>query len=234
MKGNARLGMILAIFAAAGCASLAVVYSITKPSIEMQDQKALNDSLKDLFPEAASFEDISSTLASKVEGVVFEQAFLVKSAQAPLGVAVKATGSSYGGAAKLLVGVTLTRSVAGVRVLELNDTPGLGMNAKNANYFVNKAEKLTFPGQYKGKFLTDPFEVKKDIAAITAATITSRALTTIVKAAADAGAAWLKSQPATEQPASGTAVPGTPAVQAAPAVPAAPATSAAGQTKGGK
>ena len=30
MKGNFRLGVILAIFAAAGCASLAVVYSIMK------------------------------------------------------------------------------------------------------------------------------------------------------------------------------------------------------------
>ena len=232
MKGNFRLGVILAIFAAAGCASLAVVYSITKPSIEMQDQKALNDSLKELFPEAASFEDISSSMKSTTEGVQFDQAFLVKSALAPLGVAVKATGSSYGGAARLLVGVTLTRSVAGVRVLELNDTPGLGMNAKNDNYFVNKANKLTFPGQYKGKFLTDAFEVKKDVAAITAATITSKALTRIVKAAADAGAAWLESQPAATavaQPA-----PETPAPPAVAAPPAAALPPRAAQTKGGK
>ena len=228
MKGNFRLGVILAIFAAAGCASLAVVYSITKPSIEMQDQKALNDSLKDLFPEAASFEDITSTLKSTTEGIQFDQAFLVKSTLAPLGVAVKAAGTSYGGTARLLVGVTLTRSVAGVHVLELYDTPGLGMNAQNVNYFVNKAEKLTFLGQYKGKFLTDAFEVKKDIAAITAATITSKALTRIVKAAADAGATWLESQPAATAAQPAQPAPETPAAQAV-AAPAAPA-----PTKGGK
>lgn len=192
MKDNMKLGLILALFAAAACASLAVVYSVTGPAIAIQSEKALQESLKDIYPEAASFEDITASVKSGVEGVSIEQAFLVKSPLAPLGVAVKAKGSSYGGAARLLVGVSLTRSIAGVRVLELNDTPGLGANAKSATYYVNKADKVTFPGQYTGKYLTDAFEVKKDVAAITAATITSKALTGIVKAAADSAAAWLE------------------------------------------
>jgi len=211
MKGNFRLGLVLAIFAAIGCASLAVVYSITESAIAAQSQKALNASLQEIFPDAASFEDITSSVSSNVQGVKFEQAFLVKSAQALLGVAVKATGSSYGGPAKLLIGVALNRSIAGVRVLELSDTAGLGMNAKNAAYYVKKAEKITFPGQFAGKFLTDPFEVKKDVVAITASTITSRSLTVIIKAAADAAATWLETSTTTaaqtEQaaPASGAA-----------------------------
>ena len=192
MKGNMKLGLVLAIFAAIGCASLAVVYSITESAIAAQSQRALSDSLKEIFPEAASSEDISATLRQGTDGVKFEQAFLVKSSLAPLGVAIKATGSSYGGPAKLLVGVGLNRSIAGVRVLELNDTAGLGANAKNASYYVKKAEKVTFPGQFAGKFLTDPFEVKKDVAAITASTITSRSLTKIIKNAADAAAIWLE------------------------------------------
>ncbi|MCX7028039.1 MAG: FMN-binding protein [Spirochaetes bacterium] len=192
MKGNVRLGVILALFAVVNCASLAFVYSLTEEAIATQDQKALNDSLKEIFPEAASFEDITSTFKPPAEGVKFEKAFLVKSSQANLGVAIKATGASYGGTARLLVGVGLTRSIEGVRVLELNDTAGLGMNAKNASYYVKKTEKITFPGQFTGKFLTDTFEVKKDVAAITAATITSKSLTRIVKAAGDAAAAWLE------------------------------------------
>jgi electron transport complex protein RnfG len=213
MKDNMKLGFILALFAAAACASLAVVYAITGPAIAVQSEKALQESLKDIYPEAASFEDITASVKSSVEGVSLEQAFLVKSSLAPLGVAVKAKGSSYGGAARLLVGVSLTRSIAGVRVLELNDTPGLGANAKSATYYVNKADKVTFPGQYTGKYLTDAFEVKKDVAAITAATITSKALTVIVKAAADSAAAWLETSalaatgsesPAPAEPAAGT------------------------------
>ncbi len=195
MKGIAKLGIVLAIFAAAACASLAIVYSITKPQIEAQDQIALTASLKEIFPEAASFEDISASVQSTDPDVKFTNVMLAKGADAPMGVAVKAEGPSYGGKAVILVGVLLNRSIAGVRILELNDTPGLGANAKNEGYFVNKAQKLTFPGQFAGKFLTDAFEVKKDVAAITASTITSKALTKIVKTSADAGTAWLESSP---------------------------------------
>lgn len=197
MKGIAKLGFILAIFAVVACASLAVVYTVTKPQIEAQEQLALTASLKEIFPEAESFEDVTATLTSSDANVKFLNAVLVKSAMAPLGVAVKAAGASYGGQATLLVGIGLNRSIAGVRVLELNDTPGLGANAKNEGYFVKKAEKVTFPGQFTGKFLTDAFEVKQDVIAITASTITSKALTRVVKTAADAAASWLETQPAT-------------------------------------
>ena len=192
MKGIAKLGFILALFAVAACASLAVVYAITKPQIEAQDQIALTASLKELFPEGETFEDISASVVSENPEVKFQSAMLAKSATAPLGVAIKASGASYGGQATLLVGVQLNRSIAGVRVLELNDTAGLGANAKNEGYYVNKAEKITFPGQFSGKFITDPFEVKNDVVAITASTITSKALTRIVKSSADAAALWLE------------------------------------------
>jgi len=160
MKGIAKLGFILALFAVAACASLAVVYAITKPQIEAQDQIALTASLKELFPEGETFEDISASVVSENPEVKFQSAMLAKSAAAPLGVAIKASGASYGGQATLLVGVQLNRSITGVRVLELNDTAGLGANAKNEGYYVNKAEKITFPGQFSGKFITDPFEVR--------------------------------------------------------------------------
>lgn len=192
MKGIAKLGFILALFAVAACASLAVVYAITKPQIEAQDQIALTASLKELFPEGETFEDISASVVSENPEVKFQSAMLAKSATAPLGVAIKASGASYGGQATLLVGVQLNRSITGVRVLELNDTAGLGANAKNEGYYVNKAEKITFPGQFSGKFITDPFEVKNDVVAITASTITSKSLTRIVKSSADAAALWLE------------------------------------------
>jgi electron transport complex protein RnfG len=209
MKGNFKLGVVLAIFAVVGCVSLAGVYSITESAIAEQSQKALNASLKEIFPDAASFEDVSAKVVSSVTGIKFEQAYLVKSQTAPLGLAIKAVGTSYGGPAKLLIGVKPDRSVAGVRVLELNDTAGLGANAKNPGYFVKKAEKITFPGQFAGKLLTDPFEVKKDVVAITASTITSKSLTVIVKATAEAAATWLESQPVAEAAPAAAAVAAT-------------------------
>lgn len=198
MKSIVKLGFILAIFAVAACASLAVVYSVTKAQIEAQDQLALTASLKEVFPEGDLFEDISASLPSTDPEIKYQSAMLVKKADTPIGVAIKASGASYGGQATLLVGVQLNRSIAGVRVLELNDTAGLGANAKNAGYFVKKAEKVTFPGQFTGKFITDPFEVKNDVIAITASTITSRSLTRIVKVASDSAALWLENSTVTD------------------------------------
>jgi electron transport complex protein RnfG len=174
------------------------VYSITKPSIEAQEQIALTASLKDIFPEAETFEDVTESLKSESADIPFQNAILVKGKDAPLGLAVKASGPSYGGKAVVLVGVELNRSIAGVRILQLNDTPGLGANAKNPSFYVNKAEKITFPGQFTGKFATDAFVVKDDIVAITASTITSNALAKIVKTVVDAAVIWLENSTVSE------------------------------------
>ncbi|MDD3981033.1 MAG: FMN-binding protein [Spirochaetia bacterium] len=219
MKGSIRLGIALALFAVGACASLAVVYSITKPRIEAQDQIALEASLRDLFPEGEVFEDVSASITSANATVNISSAFLAKRGEASLGLAVKAAGPSYGGQAVLLVGVELNRSIAGVRILELNDTAGLGANAKNPGYYVDKTNKITFPGQFAGKYVTDPFVVKSDVVAITASTITSTALTTIVKAAADAGVLWLENSalaPSTDQ-GPGASYSGSAASESAPA-----------------
>ena len=77
--------------------------------------------------------------------------------------------------------------------MTLSDTPGLGANATNPAYFVDKAAKTTFPGQFTGKAVEDSYEVKNDVVAISASTITSKALTLIVKETGLAGSAWLES-----------------------------------------
>ena len=106
--------------------------------------------------------------------------------QGSLGIAVKVHGPSYGGQTTLIVGVSTDGTITGVKVLENKDTPGLGANAASPTYYVDKATKTTFPGQFAGKKLTDGFVVKKDVIAITSATITSRAITNLVQAASDA------------------------------------------------
>jgi len=189
-KDMTKLGITLMLYASLACASLAVVYAFTKDSIEKQSEIQLQASLKELFPQASTFEPIQD-LVSSDPNIKFESAYEVKGDMAPLGLAVKATGPSYGGNATLLVGIDLLRSIAGVRVMALNDTPGLGMNASNSTYYVDKTKKVTFLGQFAGKYLTDPFVVKKDVVAITAATISSRSLTNIIKAAGNAAIAYM-------------------------------------------
>lgn len=212
IKQFARLGLILAAFAAAACVGLAFVYAGTSEQIAAQAELQLSESLKGLFPEAESFKDVSAEVTSPDAAVKFDAAYLAERGGAPLGLAVKASGQSYGGTTIVLVGVALDRRVAGVRVLEGKDTPGLGANAMNPTYFVDKSKKTTFPGQFAGKALSDPFEVKNDVVAITASTITSKALTKMIKTAADAAAQRLEASapaaPADGAPAAGAAATG--------------------------
>ncbi|MBL8966966.1 MAG: FMN-binding protein [Spirochaetaceae bacterium] len=192
MKDIVKLGLILAAFAAAACVGLAFVNQATEGQIAINQEKQLNESLKGLFPEAEKFNDITKELTLADPAVKLEAAYLVERGGAPLGIAAKASGNSYGGVTTVLVGLGLDRRIAGVRVLDTKDTPGLGANAAVPTYFVDKTSKTTFPGQFTGKALSDPFVVKEDIAAITASTITSKAITKIIKASADAAGARLE------------------------------------------
>lgn len=190
------LGLTLALFAAGACAALAVVYTVTGPAIAGHEAKNLQASLSDIFPEAESFESLDGQLVSKDPAVSVVGAWKATKGDAVLGVAVKAVGKSYGGDAVMLVGVKTDRTLAGVRILTLSDTPGLGANATSPTYFVDKSSKTTFPGQFTGKAVSDAFEVKADVVAITASTITSRALAVIAKSAGESGSSWLESSAA--------------------------------------
>lgn len=192
MKETLKLGLVLAVFAAGACVALALVYAVTGPTIEGLEAKQLELSLKDLFPSADSFRELDGDIQPQDPSVEFLQTYEVTRSGAPLGMAVKVRGSSYGGDTTMLVGVGTDRRITGVKVLDIKDTPGLGANAKSPTYFVDKSTKTTFPGQFAGKPLSDPFEVKKDVAAITASTITSKALTNMVKQAGTAASAYLE------------------------------------------
>lgn len=192
MKGIVKLGLILAAFAATACVGLAFVNQATDAQIELNQAKQLEESLKGLFPTAESFKDISSEISSADPSIKLDQSYLVEAAGAPIGIAVKASGPSYGGVASILVGLKPELTIAGVRVLETKDTPGLGANAAVPTYFVDKSKRTTFPGQFQGKALTDKFVVKEDVSAITASTITSVAITKIIKTAGDAAGAYLE------------------------------------------
>ncbi|MCA1951061.1 MAG: FMN-binding protein [Treponema sp.] len=194
MKNMVKLGFIMAIYATVACVSLAFVYTGTQKVIAERQKADLEAALKDLFPQGETFEEVTGTLNSPDNSVGFKNEYVIKQAGNPIGMAVRAVGASYGGPVTVLVGVGAEGKIAGVKVLENKDTPGLGANAANPSYFVDRASGITFYGQFKGKSLSDPFEVKGDVAAITASTITSKAVTKVVKTAGQAAGAWLASQ----------------------------------------
>ncbi len=194
MKKMIKLGVVLALYATAACVGLAFVYTGTAKVIAERQKADLEAALKDLFPSGDGFEEITGALKSADASVSFKNEYSVKAAGAVIGVAVRAVGASYGGPITVLTGVGSDGKISGVKVLENKDTPGLGANAASPAYFVDRASKTTFTGQFKGKPITDGFVVKGDVIAITASTITSKAVTGVVKACGAASGEWLAAQ----------------------------------------
>jgi len=188
IAGMVKLGCILAVYAAVACVMLAFVYAGTKKVIDdraIADQQA---ALKEIFSEADSFEPVEGVTS---RSVTIESAYLAKRNGTVAGMALKLSNNGYAGPIELLVGVSVDKRITGVKIMKHSDTPGLGANAASPSYFVDRANGVTFYGQFAGKSVDDPFAVKGDIVAITASTITSRAVTAAVKAAGLAATEWL-------------------------------------------
>lgn len=193
MKSIIKFAITLGLIGAICGFSLAIVWKITSPVIALQDQKALEAGLKDIFPGDFRFEKIEEPINSDDPSSVISDCFLVKSGNENAGVVITITVPGSQAPIKLLVGVKKDGTVSGVRILSLQETAGLGANADNPSYYVDKKNKVTFTGQFSGKNLQkDSFEVKKDVISITGATITSKAVTNGVKIAGKAALDYLK------------------------------------------
>jgi electron transport complex protein RnfG len=191
MKNILKLGIVLTLYTTVACVGLAFVYSATEKIIAQRQEADLEAALRDLFPDTDGFNPIPEDIPSPDSSVRFEAQYAMRKGSALAGVALRSSGPSYGGPIIVLVGVQSDGRISGVKILEHADTPGLGANAASPSYFVNKAAGLTFYGQFTGKSVADPFEAKNDVAAITASTITSRAVSRIVKASGTAALDWM-------------------------------------------
>jgi electron transport complex protein RnfG len=186
-----KLGVVLALFAAASCVMLAFVYLGTSAVIDRRQKADIETSLEELFPDADSFE-ATDKITSPDPAVTIENAYAAKKNGEIIGAALSVSRGGYSGSIKTMVGVTSAGFISGVKVLEHSETPGLGANAASSKYFVDRANRITFYGQFTGKKTCDPFVVKGDVIAITSSTITSGAVSSLVKAAGLAVQAWLK------------------------------------------
>ena len=167
---------------------LGAVYQITAEPIEKANYNIQQEAYKTVFPDAAKFVDMDgfdSDAATKIvsdagypdtiEGCVLAE----DNSGNTLGYVITVTDpNSYGGNVTFSLGITEDGTLNGYSITSINDTPGLGMKAKEPSFYE----------QYVGKNPTK-FAVSKDggdgeqIDALSGATITSRAVTGAVNAA---------------------------------------------------
>ncbi len=162
-------GIILCIICVCASAILGFAYNATLEPIAIQAEKTKADAMREVLPEAETFEDLALTDETNNITAVYA----AKKGDETIGYAIFGyTMEGYSGEVDILTGVDTSGVITGISIIQANETPGLGDNAK----------KPEFRNQYVGK--TGTLEVIKNaapsetqIVAMTSATITTKAVT---------------------------------------------------------
>ncbi len=170
MKGFKDVIILLLISVFVGL-SLSVVYTATKDRIAEVKQQELQSALKKVVPFLKD-EYKEETIPDEKSDKDPYTLYAVNENGQFRGAAIKMhTNEGYSGRIEFLMGVDHEGKIIGFCMLDQKETPGLGTKAASEGFW----------GQFIGKSLDNfKFKVKKDagdVDAITAATITSRAVT---------------------------------------------------------
>lgn len=186
LKEIAKSGLLLASFALLGTFALAAAYNFTKPQIEANEKAATLSKLNailspdnydnDLLNDKA---ELPATEFSSAETVT---AYRARKQGTPVAALFMVTApDGYSGKIHMVVGVRTDQTLAGVRVLEHKETPGLGdrIDATKSDWILGFTNKSLLNPTLAG------WAVHKDGGAFdqfTGATITPRAIIKEIKA----------------------------------------------------
>jgi len=165
---------VLMIVAICSATAIGYVYKITKAPIEEAKNGDVLNAIKELVGifDNNPFEEKTAISGSHVE------LYPARENGAITSVAIKASDNEgFGGKIELIVGILMDGTITGYKVIQQNETPGLG----------SKVTEPQFSNQFVGKnAYTDNLDLKKDggeIDAVTGATISSHAVVNAVKSA---------------------------------------------------
>ncbi len=178
MMESLKLVVVLTIICSVAGALLAVVHDVTAEPIAAAAMKEKGDAIMQVLPPCDNHPG-EAIVTVDADGRTWTFYVARKDGQF-VGAAFEAVSSAgYGGDITIMAGVTAEKTVQGIQVLAHKETPGLGAWISGE----------IFRGQFAGRSIADTtWAVAKDggdIDQITAATISSRAVTGAVKAGLD-------------------------------------------------
>ncbi|MBR1639660.1 MAG: FMN-binding protein [Treponema sp.] len=173
-----RLGLILAAYAVVCCAVLALVNNFTAPKIAQNQERKVSAAMKEFFPESGlTFETVTDYSPAVVGAITVDEIYVAKKDGSIVGGAAQVTGPTYD-QGTILIGIKTDGSVAGLKFLKLTDSPGFGLKANDSTFTLPNGK--TFYGQFEGKNAKEGFEAGKNFDAISGATITSVAISSLI------------------------------------------------------
>ena len=162
MKKIIKDAMVLFIITLVAGVLLGLVYMITKDPIAKQNEKTKIAAYNSVFSGLDRYEELDS----------LDEAQKAVDAEELDGVTVT-DANGYGGDIKMTVGIDSTGTITGLEILDISETAGLGMKAKEASFREQfkgiKADKITYTKNGKS--------ADNEIDAISSATITTKAVT---------------------------------------------------------
>ena len=171
-----KTALSLFLICAVAAGLVALVNSVTADKIRAIAEAQANEAKSTVLSAAERFEEITDTgLPDGAAGYLGKDA-----ADGTVGYVFTTSASGYGGKIEVMTGFSAEGYITGVAILSIEETPGLGMNAKRDSFlqqFIDTDGALNViknaePGQ-------------NEIRALTSATITSRAMVKAVNAARD-------------------------------------------------
>jgi electron transport complex protein RnfG len=172
MKDMMKITLSLVmIFIGAGLI-MGVSYKFTSPIKFKAEKKEKEEALKEMAPTAT--DPITPAGKWSIHSRNFEY-FAATASGKPVAYISSTAGKGYSSFIQMLVSLDTDLKISEVKVLSMNETPGLG----------DQVLEKSFLDQFKGKTLSQIIlikgETKENIQAITGATISSRGVTNGIK-----------------------------------------------------
>jgi len=177
MRSIVRLIAALTITCAVSALALSVIHGLTEEPIEEQKRLATMRAVQEVLPPFDNDPAEETLMITLQEDEVGARdtvtVYLGTQSGQSTGVAFQTFGEGYGGYIDIMVGIDLEGHISGVKILEHEETPGLGA----------KIEESDFRDQFQGKSLDNSVLVNGNLAvkndggdldALTGATISPR------------------------------------------------------------
>lgn len=188
MKSMMKDAAILFVITLIAGLLLGGVYQITKDPIAKQEALALEKACREVFADAASFEQAEDFNEEQADEVLAQGGYdsqtvsgyqtAKDAAGAVMGyVLTVTTHEGYGGDIRFTMGVNMDGSLNGISLLSIAETPGLGMQAEEV-LVPQFADRSAYPFAYTKTGAAAEHEID----AISGATITTNAVTNAVNA----------------------------------------------------
>jgi len=173
-----KLGLVLCAYAVVACALLAIVNNFTAPKIADNQARKVSAAMQEFFPDSGlSFETVNDFTPPVVGAITVDEIYVAKKGNEIVGGAAQVTGPTYD-QGSILIGMKTDGSVTGLKFLKLTDSPGFGLKANDPTFKLPNGK--TFYGQFEGKNAKSGFKAGQNFDAISGATITSVAVSSLI------------------------------------------------------